>query len=285
MRIVTDDGVGLAVEQLGAGPPFVMVHGFTGARDDFADHAPRFAEAATVVTFDHRGHGASDKPSAVDAYTLDRLVADTLTVADALGIERFTLLGHSMGGMVARRLTLAHPERVGALVLMDTSPGMPPRVDPELALAAAALALEGDMALLRQILDEADTLGSAADQRVRRERPGYVEFCARKWAQITPASYSGLMRAMIHQDDQLDEMASIVCPTLVLVGDEDTHFVPAAHAMAETIPHARLVVVPDSGHSPQFENPEAYFDAIGDFLRRTSDREPGIPARSEGGKG
>jgi 2-succinyl-6-hydroxy-2,4-cyclohexadiene-1-carboxylate synthase len=281
MRIVTDDGVGLAVEQLGAGPPFVMVHGFTGARDDFADHASRFAEAATVVTFDHRGHGESDKPATVEAYTLDRLVADTLEVADALGFERFTLLGHSMGGMVARRLALQRPERVGALVLMDTSPGMPPSIDPELAEAAAALALEGDMVLLRAVLDEADTLGSAADQRVRRERAGYVEFCDRKWAQITPASYAGLLRAIVHQDDQLAEMASIACPTLVLAGAEDTHFVPAAHAMAATLPDARLVVVPDAGHSPQFENPDAYFDAVDEFLRRTSDREPGIPARSE----
>jgi pimeloyl-ACP methyl ester carboxylesterase len=122
------------------------------------------------------------------------------------------------------------------------------------------------MALLREILDEADTLGSPADQRVRRERPGYVEYCARKWAQITPASYAGLLLAMVHQDDQLAEMASIVCPTLVLVGEEDTHFVPAAHAMATTIPDARLVVVPDAGHSPQFENPEAYFHAVADFL-------------------
>jgi 2-succinyl-6-hydroxy-2,4-cyclohexadiene-1-carboxylate synthase len=266
MRIVTDDGVGLAVEQLGAGPPFVMVHGFTGAQEDFADHAPRFAQRSTVVTFDHRGHGESDKPAAVEAYTLDRLAADTLAVADALSFDRFTLLGHSMGGMVARRLTLARPERVGALVLMDTSPGMPPSIDPELAEAAAALALEGDMELLRQILDEADALGSPADQRVRRERPGYVEFCARKWAQITPESYAGLLRAIVRQDDQLAQMASITCPTLVLVGDEDTHFVPAAHAMADAIPGARLVVVPDAGHSPQFENPDAYFAAVDEFL-------------------
>jgi pimeloyl-ACP methyl ester carboxylesterase len=171
-----------------------------------------------------------------------------------------------MGGMVARRLALRRPDRVGALVLMDTSPGMPPSIDPELAEAAALLALEGDMALLRAVLDEADTLGSAADQRVRRERAGYVEFCDRKWAQITPASYAGLLRAIVHQDDQLAEMASIACPTLVLVGAEDTHFVPAAHAMAATLPDARLVVVPDAGHSPQFENPDAYFDALDEFL-------------------
>jgi pimeloyl-ACP methyl ester carboxylesterase len=275
MRIMTGDGVGLAVEQIGAGPPLVMLHGFTGAQDDFADHAPRFAEHSTVVTFDHRGHGASDKPDAVEAYTFDRLVADTIDVADALELDRFALLGHSMGGMAARRLVLAHPNRVQSLVLMDTSPGLPPSIDPALADAAADLALEGDMALLRQILDEADTLGSAADRRVREERPGYVEFCARKWAEIAPASYAGLLREIVHQPDQLDAMRGITCPTLVVVGEEDEHFVPAAREMAAVVPGAELVVVPDAGHSPQFENPDAYFAAVDGFVTRSSVYEPG----------
>lgn len=266
MRIVTDDGVGLAVEQHGSGPPFVMIHGFTGAKDDFVDHACRFAERSMVVLFDHRGHGASDKPGDEGAYSFDRLAADTLAVADGLGLDRFALLGHSMGGMVARRIVLAHPERVQSLVLMDTSPGLPPSIDPDLADAAAELALTGDMALLRQILDEADTLGSEADQRVRRERPGYGEYCARKWAEIAPASYAGLMRAIVHQPDELEAMRAIACPTLVIVGEEDAHFVPAAHAMADAVAGARLVVVPDAGHSPQFENPDAYFTAVDQFL-------------------
>jgi 2-succinyl-6-hydroxy-2,4-cyclohexadiene-1-carboxylate synthase len=269
MRIVTGDGLGLEVERLGTGPPFVLLHGFTGARDDFADHAARFAEYATVVSFDHRGHGSSDKPPDVACYTFDRLTADTIDVADQLGLEQFTLLGHSMGGMVARRLALAHPERVRSLILMDTSPGLPESIDPDLADAAAALALEGDMDLLRQILDEADTLGSEADQRVRRERPGYVEYCARKWDEIAPASYAGLLREIVHQPDQLDEMRAISAPTLVIVGEEDEHFVPAARAMAAAVPVCELVVIPDAGHSPQFENPDAYAAAIEGFLART----------------
>ena len=266
MRIVTSDGVGLAVEQLGAGPPFLMLHGFTGAKEDFTDHAPRFADDSTVVLFDLRGHGDSDKPGTVDAYTFDRLVADTIDVANALELDRFTLLGHSMGGMVARRLVLAHPERVRGLVLMDTAPGLPPSIDPDLADAAASLALEGDMQLLRQILDEADTLGSEADQRVRRDRPGYVEYCERKWAQIAPESYAGLLREIVHQPDQLEAMHTIGCPTLVVVGEQDEHFLVSARAMADAVPSARLEVVPDAGHSPQFENPEAFFAAVGGFL-------------------
>ena len=281
MRITTDDGVGLEVEELGTGPPFLMVHGFTGAKEDFADHAPRFAERSRVVLFDHRGHGASDKPEDADRYTLDRLAADTLAVADGLGLEQFALLGHSMGGMVARRLVLAHPERVHSLVLMDTSPGMPPSIDPELAALAAGIALTDGMTVLREILDEADTLGSDADKRVRRERPGYEELNARKWADVAPAAYAGLMRSMIDQPDQLAQMHTITCPTLVLVGEEDQHFVPAARAMVDVLPDARHVVVPGGGHSPQFESPDAYFAGVDEHLRRTSDRGPGIPVRSE----
>jgi pimeloyl-ACP methyl ester carboxylesterase len=267
-RIVTDDGVGLAVQTLGAGPPFLMVHGFTGAKEDLADHAPRFGEHANVVLFDHRGHGQSDKPRAVAAYSLDRLAADTLAVADALGLERFTLLGYSMGGMVARRLVLAHPERVGALVLLDTSPGPPAEIDPDEADFAAEVALTEGMTVLRQLLDDRNVLGSEADQRVRRERPGYVEFMDRKWAAVAPEAYAALARDITRQPNQLELMRSIECPTLVAVGEQDASFAPCSAQMADVLPDARLVVIADAGHSPQFENPPAYFDAVDGFLRQ-----------------
>ncbi len=269
MRVLTDDGVSLAVEEHGAGPPFLMVHGFTGAREDFDDHLERFAEHARVVTFDHRGHGESDDPTEASDYSLDRLAADTLVVADALGIERFRLLGYSMGGMVARRVVLAHPERVEALVLMDTSHGAPKAIDPELARYAADVALSDGMTVLRVLLDEADALGSEADRRVRATRPDYAERNARKWGQVAPMAYATLAREIVEQPDQLAAMAAITCPTLVLVGDQDVNFLEDAHHMAETIRGSELVVIPDAGHSPQFENPEAWFTAVDRFLRQT----------------
>ena len=67
-----------------------------------------------VVVFDLRGHGESGSPAEPSAYSLDRLAADVLAVADSLGLDTFRLLGHSMGGMVARRVVLAHPGRVDA---------------------------------------------------------------------------------------------------------------------------------------------------------------------------
>ena len=279
VRVATDDGVTLAVQSTGTGAPFLMVHGFTGAKEDFSDHLARFAEHAQVVTFDHRGHGESDDPTEASAYSLDRLARDTLAVADALGLERFRLLGHSMGGMVTRRFVLAHPERVEALVLMSTSPGAPDGIDLELVDAAAQVAIADGMTELRVLLDEADVLGSEADQRVQATRPGYREFNARKWAQVSPVAYAALLREIFSQPQHLDAMAQIACPTLVIVGEQDERFVDDATLIAATIPDAALVVIPDAGHSPQFENPEPWFEAVDGFLRRTSDRGPGIPAR------
>lgn len=267
MRVTTDDGVGLEVETLGSGPPLVLVHGINGAKEDFADHLPRFAEHASCAVFDHRGHGASDKPNDVAAYSLDRLAADTVEVFDALGFDRVRLVGHSMGGMVARRVALAHPDRVDALVLMNTSSGPPQGVDRELAEYAADVALTDGMEVLRTLLDEADVLGSEADRRVRAERPGYIEFGERKWASVGAAAYAALLRDIVRQPGQLDAMRAIACPTLVVVGEQDAAFLDDSRAMADVVADASLVVIPHAGHSPQFEAPDVWFAALDGFLR------------------
>ena len=132
MRIVTDDGVGLEVVERGTGPALLLVHGFGGAKEDFADQVDALARDHHVVTFDHRGHGESDGPEDPARYSLDRFAADLGNVLDALGIDPFRLLGHSMGGMIVRRFVLASPHRVDALVLMDTSPGPVPGLDGEI---------------------------------------------------------------------------------------------------------------------------------------------------------
>jgi 3-oxoadipate enol-lactonase len=267
MRIEMDDGVGLAVEVAGTGAPFLLVHGFGGAKEDFTDHLPALGEHATAVVFDHRGHGESDHPADEAAYSLDRLVADTLGVADALGFPSFRLLGHSMGGMVARRLVLAHPDRVEALVLMDTASGPPPGIKPETVALGIEIARRDGMAVLRKVQDELDPLGTPANQRLLAERPGYREFCARKWEALSREMWIAVVSDLVRQPDQLDAMGTIACPTLVVVGEQDEMFVAPSRDMADTVPGARLVVIPDAGHSPQFENPRVWFDAVDGFVR------------------
>jgi pimeloyl-ACP methyl ester carboxylesterase len=273
MRMAMDDGVGLAVECRGDGPPVLLVHGFGGAKEDFADHVPSLAEHATVVTFDHRGHGSSDHPPDEGAYALDRLVADTLGVADGLGFDHFRLLGHSMGGMVARRVVLADPDRVDALVLMDTSPGPPPGIGVATIDLGVEIARRDGMTVLKAVQDELDPLGTPAYQRLLAERPGYREFCDRKWDALAPEMWVALVAELVRQPDQLCALTTVRCPTLVIVGEQDTPFVGVSVEMADTIPGAQLTVLPDAGHSPQFENPRAWFDAVDDFLRAHA-REP-----------
>jgi pimeloyl-ACP methyl ester carboxylesterase len=265
VRVTVDDGVALEVDVRGDGPGLLLVHGFGGAKEDFADHVEALASTSRVVTFDHRGHGESGGGDDPSEYTLDRYAADTLQVADAADLPTFRLLGHSMGGMIARRVVLGHPERIDALVLMDTSPG-PPRLDPELMDAAATIALEDGKQVLKPLLDAAATLDTPAHQRLIAERPGYREFQERKWDALSMAMWAGTIRDMAHQPDQLAAIATVECPTLVLVGALDAAFLDACKAMAATIPGAELVVIPEAGHSPQFEQPDAWYAALVGFL-------------------
>jgi 3-oxoadipate enol-lactonase len=268
MRITTDDGVGLVGIEAGAGPVLLLVHGFGGVKEDFADHLDALAARHRVVAFDHRGHGQSDAPDDLAAYSLDRLAADVRCVADAVGAEQFALLGHSMGGMVARRVVLAHPERVLSLVLMDTSHGPVKGIDPALVDVAAQVALEDGKDVLKTLLEAAGTLDTPAYYRMLAERPDYEEFSLRKWAALSPVMWAAMARDMARQPDQLDRLAEVRCPTMVLVGEQDEPFLEDSRRMAATIPGAELGVLSDAGHSPQFENPSAWFAALDGFLAR-----------------
>ncbi len=273
MRIRTDDGVGLEVDVAGAGPGLMLVHGFGGAKEDFADHVDALARDHTVVVFDHRGHGASDKPDDPACYTLDRLTLDVLAVADAVGFDGFRLLGHSMGGMVARKVVIRAPERVEALVMMDTTAGPIPGFEPSLMDAAADVALTQGKDALKALLDLAPALDTPAYQRTLAERPGYQEFQDRKWADLSAVMWGSLARELAYQSDDHAALADALdAPLLVLVGAQDKPFVEASRRIAAAIPSAQVVVVDKAGHSPQFENPDAWIDALTSFLRSVSAR-------------
>jgi pimeloyl-ACP methyl ester carboxylesterase len=270
MRVFTDDGVGLATVVAGPSdaPGLLLVHGIGGAKEDFADHLEVFARDHRVVTFDHRGHGESDAPDDPAAYSLDRLAADTLAVADATELHDLRLLGHSMGGMATRRAALAEPARMAALVFMDTSAGPPPGLDHDLVSLGVQVARSEGLAVLKQLSDELDLFGSRAYQRVLAERPGFREYAEYKWSAQSPVMWATLADEIVHQPDQLAALASLTVPVLGIVGDEDTSFLEPVHDIVATVPGAELAVVPDAGHSPQFENPPAWLEAMEKFLAR-----------------
>jgi 3-oxoadipate enol-lactonase len=263
--------VRLAIAEAGiGGRPLMLVHGFTGAKEDFTDFLEPLAEGGWhAVVPDLRGHGASDHPADEESYSLAIIAADLLALADALGWRRFVLLGHSMGGMVAQHLLLAEPERVRGLVLMDTTHGPVDWVEAgTAALAAAVVRDEGIAALMEalKLLRADDPLMTPAFLRLLEEKPGYSEFCDAKLLASAPAMWLAMASALLTQPDRLDLLAEVDVPTLVIVGEQDTPFVAHGERMAKTIPGARLAIIPDAGHSPQFENPGAWWSALSSFL-------------------
>jgi 3-oxoadipate enol-lactonase len=261
----------LAVLESGVGGlPLLLVHGFTGAKEDFADEVDRLGSLGFhVVAPDHRGHGESDHPPDEDQYTLDLLATDMFGLADALGWGRFDLLGHSMGGMVAQLMVLSRADRVDRLVLMDTHHGALGGIDEDLVALGVELARSDGLAVIQQVLkDFGDPLDNPAHARLCRERDGYEAWSDGKLLACSPVMYAALVPQFTRFDDRLDQLASLDHPTLVVVGELDERFLGPATELASAIPDARLVVLEDGGHSPQFEAMHAWRAAVDAFLVR-----------------
>jgi pimeloyl-ACP methyl ester carboxylesterase len=269
IRRLQAGGLGFEVLEAGAGGrPLLAVHGFTGAKEDFGDLVHRLAAAGWhVLAPDLRGHGGSDHPAGRSSYTLELFADDVLGLADAVGWERFVLVGHSMGGMVAQLVALHCPERVLGLVLMDTSPGAPDGYSPELVDLGRQIVGQGGMELLVSVQRQMeDDLGTPAHRRLLAERPGYRERNEGKALAASPDMWLALVDEMFAQPDREETLAKLAVPTLVLVGEQDDAFLQPSRRLAGLVPGARLVVVADAGHLPQFEAPEACWSALRAFL-------------------
>jgi len=257
----------MQLEDAGAGErAFVLVHGFTGSRDDFREHVPELARLGRTITLDQRGHGGTTNSGRSADYTLDGLVADLAAAFDALGLARADLLGHSLGGMVALRFALAHPQRVASLVLMDTSPRPMSLPIPEAARTALAelVRSQGVAALLPGMRQRPP--GDVPPSRRRTiERMGadiFWERVRRKLEAMDPVAWTELLRVLGDHPPAVDRLGEIHCPTLVMVGAEDAPFLAPADELERGISSAARVTIEGAAHSPQLESPAAWSAAI-----------------------
>jgi pimeloyl-ACP methyl ester carboxylesterase len=195
-----------------------------------------------------------------------------LALADALGWTTFVLHGHSMGGMVSQVAALKAPERLDGLILMDTSHGPIGGIDPDMVALGKAVVSEGGMPALVEAQRAIEgALDTPANQRVVDTRPGYVEFGESKTLAASPDMWLGMVDEIVtDQEDRLAALAAsstlATVPVLLLYGEQDAPFVPHAERLAQALPHARLELLPDAGHSPQFEAPDDYLRLVAQFL-------------------
>jgi pimeloyl-ACP methyl ester carboxylesterase len=273
MPRIAINGVELVYEDHGRGErPFVLVHGFTGFRDDFREQLPALIALGRTIVYDHRGHGESGHPGDPASYSFNQLVRDLGDLLDALGVGRCDLLGHSMGGMIALRFVLAYPQRVASLVLMDTAARAPDRMPRAPLAAAGAIARSQGMASLAALLR-----GRAADDPSRPEAERRLErdlgeaFWERRWRRVAamdPEAFAVLGLELVDQPSLVDRLHEIACPTLVMVGEQDAGFLAPADELERGIRGATKVVIPAAAHSPQLENPPAWIAAIRRHLQR-----------------
>lgn len=268
-RVIDIGPVKMAIAEAGVGGrPILLLHGFTGAKEDLSEWLDLLAEAGWhAVAPDHRGHGESDKPDSDDAYSLEILAADSWKLADALGWDRCALLGHSMGGYIVQRMALSAPLRVTALVLMDTGHG-DVGIPPDMVAAAVHVVRTGGIDALADAMTDRDSpLATPAHKRLVAEKPGYEEYGVRNFRATSPHLYATIALQLNSEADTLEGLQALdpAPPTLVIVGEQDKPFLGQSRAMSDAL-SATMVVIVDAGHSPQFENPDAWWAALSEFL-------------------
>jgi pimeloyl-ACP methyl ester carboxylesterase len=261
-------GIEMEYEEHGSGErPFVLVHGFTGSRDDWKEHLPHLGRRGRTLAVDQRGHGGSTNTGDETGYNIDQLAADLAGFLDAVGAPRIDLLGHSMGGGVALRFVLAHPERVSSLILMDTLSGNIPGDAHKFLAIAAKIAREQGMEALYQLTRGASERNDQTPAAVKRciETMGPELYWARARAKnlaMDPVAFEALGAALATTQGVTDRLGEIACPTTVIVGAEDGPFLKPSEIMAKRIPGARQVVIEGGAHCPQVEAPEKWIAAI-----------------------
>ena len=232
------------------------------------------ADSYKIVTFDARGSGASD---AVPPYTHAQWVADLDALRQQLGDDQIIMKGGSYGGYVALEYTLAHPDRVSALVLRDTSAS---RRFEEMAKRNALARAAEFPAITEELLD---TVFSGRVESDEAMRSAYATIAPLYDAKTDPAKAAARVAAATFRADTHNQafagnlpnydltgrLHEITVPTLITVGRHDWITpLAASEEIAAGIPHAELVIFEHSGHSPQLEENERWVAMVRDFLAR-----------------
>jgi len=237
-------GTKIFYEVSGDGPPVVLIQGLGLSSRFWFDIPGRLARQYRTVVLDNRGVGRSDKP--FGPYSMGLLAGDVLAVMDAAGVATATLVGISLGGMIAQHVAVRHPERVTGLVLLATTPGLPHGTLPSLEVLAALVSLPfgrsgsagafARLLLPEKLMPRARELFSRWPDALAKDPVSPTVFLA----QLAAAAGHSL-------GWRLNE---IRCPTVVVAGAEDVLIPPSnSRVLARRIPGAVLEIIPEVGHA------------------------------------
>jgi 3-oxoadipate enol-lactonase len=242
----------------GSGEAVVLAHAIGCDHRMWDDLASSLAPRFRVVTFDARGHGASPVPPR--PYTLEAMADDVRAVLDQLGIRKAHWVGLSMGGMMGQAFALGHPERLGRLVLANTTSSYGPggRATWE---ARARLVEEGGIAAIRDAVAQ-----RYFSDNYRRQHPENVNRFMERVLQTPVEGYLGCCDAIAALDYSA-ALPKIRARTLVIAGGADVGTPPAmSEAIARAIPGARLQVLPGAAHLSAIEQPRDFGAVVSTFL-------------------
>jgi len=249
MPTIDRDGVKIYYEVHGAGPPLLLTHGYSSTSGMWQGQIAALSKHHKLVLWDMRGHGQSDYPDDPAAYSEALTVADMAALLDAVGAGAAIVGGLSLGGYMSLAFYRAHPERVRALLIIDTGPGF-----------------KKDDA--REVWNK-----RAHDTGDRFDREGLqvLKSGSRERSTVTHRDASGLARAargMLTQRDArvIESLPDIKVPSLIVVGADDAPFLAASDYMAAKIPGAQKVVIPAAGHAVNIDQPQAFIDVVLTFL-------------------
>lgn len=259
-------GLRLAYEEAGEGPAVLFLHAFPLSRQFWRPQVEALAGSFRCIVPDLSGFGESQAVAAAgggQACRMADFAADAVALLGHLGIQRAVVCGCSMGGYAALALAAGYPERLRALVLADSRAGADAEDGRQRRLdMARRVGVEGTGFVAEAMIPK--LLGKTSHER----RPELRRWLEEQIAAAPPAGVAAAQRGMAERPDQGPLLPRIAVPALIVVGEEDELTPPEESArMAREIPGARLVVIPEAGHLASLERPEAFNDALREWLR------------------
>jgi pimeloyl-ACP methyl ester carboxylesterase len=251
MATLNRDGVDLYYEvHGGAGPVILLTHGYSATSQMWAGQVEALSKDHRLVVWDMRGHGQSDSPDDPALYSEPATVADMAALLDAVGAATAIVGGLSLGGYMSLAFHRAHPERVEALLIIDTGPGY--KNDE---------ARDGWNRTSIKTAERYETEGLAVLEAGSAERRTARHRSARGLALAA--------RGMLTQRDAgvMLSLPQIKVPAIVIVGSEDAPFLAASDYMAAKIPGAKKALIDGAGHAANLDQPEAFNAAVLAFLK------------------